>query len=234
MNQKKMSKNIAFIFARGGSKGIKRKNVKHLNGIPLILYTIKIAKKSNLFDHIFVSTDDQEIADIANNSGIKIIKRPKSLATDKSPEFKSWKHAINYLDQNNIKSKKIVILPVTSPLRNISDIKRAITKLNNKTDIVISINETDHNPYFNMVKINKNGFAEIAIKDSKIERRQDSPKIYNMTTVVYVTTASYIKRSKGIFEGKVRAINVPIKRAMDIDSNYDFYITELIIKDNKN
>ena len=233
MDQKKMSKNIAFIFARGGSKGIKRKNVKHLNGIPLILYTLEIAKKSNLFDHIFVSTDDQEIANLAINSGIKLIKRPKSLATDISPEFKSWKHAVKYLDQNKIKSKKIVILPVTSPLRNISDIERAITKLNNKTDMVISINETDHSPYFNMVKINKNGLAEIAIQDSKIERRQDSPKIYNMTTVVYATTASYIRKSDSIFEGKVRAIKIPVERAMDIDSNHDFYITELLIKDKK-
>lgn len=228
-----MSKVIALIFARGGSKGVRRKNIKQLNKKPLISYTLELAKKSNLFDYIFVSTDDKEIADIALKSGVGIIKRPKNLASDTSPEFKSWKHAVKYLESKKIDSKKIIILPTTSPLRNISDIRRAIAKLNNKTDMVISINETDHSPYFNMVKILNNGLAEVAIQDSKIERRQDSPKIYNMTTVVYVTTASYIRRSDSIFEGKVRAIKIPVERAMDIDSNYDFYITELIIKDKK-
>jgi len=231
MGLKKMSKVIALIFARGGSKGVRRKNIKPLNKKPLILYTLELAKKSNLFDHIFVSTEDKEIADIVLKSGVGVIKRPRYLASDTSPEFKSWKHAVKYLESKKIDSKKIVILPTTSPLRNTSDIKRAISKLNNKSDIIISIAETDHNPYFNMVKIDDKDLIEIASKNQKINRRQDSPKIYNITTVVYATTASYIKKSTGIFDGKVRAVKIPVERAMDIDSNYDFYMTELQIKD---
>ena len=99
-----MSKVIALIFARGGSKGVRRKNIKPLNKKPLILYTLELAKKSNLFDHIFVSTEDKEIADIALKSGVGVIKRPRNLASDTSPEFKSWKHAVKYLE-----SKKLIV-----------------------------------------------------------------------------------------------------------------------------
>lgn len=113
-----MSKIIfAFIFARGGSKGIKRKNLKKLNGKPLIYYSINIAKQLDIFKKIFVCTDSDEIINYSKKLKVEVIKRPKYLATDNSPEFLSWKYAIQYLKKNNIFFDTFVSLPATSPLR---------------------------------------------------------------------------------------------------------------------
>lgn len=224
-----MSKNIALIFARGGSKGIKKKNIKLLNGKPLISHTLELAINSKIFKHVYVSTENKSIAKIALSLGAKIIKRPKYLATDLSPELESWKHAMRHLKKEKILFDKVAILPVTAPLRNLSDIKKGIKLLQKNIDMIISVNNTDRHPYFNMVKINKNGLVSIAIKKRNIARRQDAPLVYNMTTVIYVTTASYITKTSNILSGRVKALKVPIERALDIDTPHDFHIAELIM-----
>lgn len=230
-----MKKNIALIFARGGSKGIPKKNIKKINNVPLIDYTILQAKNSNLIDDIYVSTESDEIAEIAMLHDIKVIKRPQNLATDDSPELESWKHSINYLENLEVPINKIIVLPVTAPLRNLIDINSAIELLNETSDIIISITETNHNPYFNMVQETKEGNYKIAIKnDFNISRRQDVPKIFNMTTVIYVTYPSYIKNTKNLLDGNVQAIKVPSERAIDIDNDFDFEIAEYFLnKKNK-
>ena len=227
-------KNIALIFARGGSKGVHKKNIRIFNNKPLICTSIDLAKKSDLIDEVYVSTECSEIAEISKKSGAKIIERPKYLATDESPELESWKHAVNYLNENKIISHKIIILPVTSPLRSLSDVNSAIRMFKIESDIIISITETNHNPYFNMVRVDKEGFYKLVLmNDTAIMRRQDTPKIYNMTTVIYVTNDKYIMKAKNLLEGKVGAIKIPPERAIDIDSELDFKIANLLIANNK-
>ena len=227
-------KNIALIFARGGSKGVHKKNTRIFNNKALICTLKKQKKKSDLIDEVYVSTECSEIAEISKKNGAKIIERPKHLATDDSPELESWKHAINYLNDNKIMSHKIIILPVTSPLRSLSDVNSAIRMLKIESDIIISITETNHNPYFNMVRVDKEGFYKLAlINNVAIPRRQDAPKIYNMTTVIYVTNDKYIMKAKNLLEGKVEAIKIPPERAIDIDSELDFKIANLLIANSK-
>lgn len=229
-----MMKNIALVFARGGSKGLLNKNIIKLNGKPLIYYAISLAKNSKIIDDIYVSTEDFRISKIANNYGAKIIKRPKYLATDNSPEIKSWQHAIKYLNKKNIFPSKIFVLPTTSPLRNQNDLNKASKMLNSKTDIVISITETNHNPYFNMVKLNNQKYCKLIMKSKKkYYRRQEAPKVYNMTTSIYATTPKYILNSKNIFDGKVKGLMIPFERSIDIDNKFDFELAKIFFRNIK-
>ena len=114
--------NPVFIFARGGSKGIKNKNIVKINGKPLIAYTIEFAIKNKIFDKIFISTDDDKIKKIVSKYPVEIINRPKKFAKDNSPEIDAWKHSLTYLKEKKYNFNKMIVLPVTSPLKSINDI----------------------------------------------------------------------------------------------------------------
>lgn len=224
-------KYYGFIFARGGSKGLPRKNVKNLNGKPLIQYSIEIALKCPSIDKVIVSTDDLEISNIATKCGATVIDRPKELASDCSPEWMAWQHAIEFLQLDYI-DFGFVSLPCTSPLRNVQDVEAAISKRRNTSaDICISITESSRSPYFNMVQVDDNGFVNVVNKlESTVVRRQDVPKVFDITTVVYVSTASFIMNHQGIFSGNVVAVEVPKHRAIDIDDEFDFLMAEALIQ----
>lgn len=231
-----MSKYIAFIFARGGSKGLPNKNILNLNGKPLIAYSIEIAKNINNISRVIVSTDSKEIADISLSYGAEVpFIRPKSLATDSSPEFHSWKHAIDFLEsesQNEIEA--IISIPATSPLRSEVDIIKCIQEYEKyKPDAVISVTESTRNPFFNMVKKDNNGYVSLFSEGDQIYRRQDAPDCFDMTTVAYVLSVKFIKSNNYLFDGKIRMVKVPIERALDIDSKFDFSIAEYLINKNK-
>jgi len=225
-------KTIAFIFARGGSKGLPGKNIKPLNGKPLLQYSIDIAKKVSEIDDIFVSTDCDLIAEVALACGAKVIKRPDELATDTSPEWLSWRHAINYVTEHFGGFDRFVSLPATSPLRNEIDVISALNKLNSSdADICISVSPANRSPYFNMVKLAADGNVEIVIKPKgAVSRRQDAPEVYDITTVVYATSVSFVQKESSIFSGKVVATIVPKIRAVDIDDVFDFMFAESILK----
>ena len=158
-------KNFAFIFARGGSKGLPGKNVKHLAGKPLLQYSIETAQNSPSIDKVFVSTDDDDIANVALESGAILIKRPKELATDTSPEWLSWRHAVKWAEDNYGQFNGFVSLPATSPLRSVEDVEAAIKKRSNiAADICISVTPSSRSPYFNMVKENEDGVVELVNK----------------------------------------------------------------------
>lgn len=222
----------AFIFARAGSKQIKNKNLKKINGKPLILYSLNLAKKIKIIKKIFVSTDSREISNLAKKHGAQIIQRPKHLATDKSNELDSWKHAINELNKKKDFFDIFLSLPCTSPLRAKADVLNSIKKFNKKKfDILVNITESSRNPFFNMVKKNKKNILNLVInKKKKYFRRQDVPKIFNLTTLAYVTTPNYILKTKNILDGRVFGNIVPQKRAIDIDSDFDLDIAKLLLK----
>ena len=225
-------RNFAFIFARGGSKGLPGKNIKPLAGKPLIQYSIDSAMACSSIDMIFVSTDDRAIAEIAQDGGAVVIDRPAELATDTSPEWLSWRHAIKWVEERYGQFEGFVSLPATSPLRDIEDIERAIKQQQQKNaDICISVTPANRSPFFNMVKINKDGFAELVNKSKNaVMRRQDAPTVFDITTVVYASTPDFIRKNLNIFSGQVTCIEVPKVRAIDIDDIFDFRLAESILQ----
>lgn len=224
-------KNYAYIFARGGSKGLPGKNIKKLAGKPLLCYSIDIAKAAPSIDEIFVSTDDDDIALIAEKNGAIVIKRPQQFAEDDTPEWLAWRHAIDWTLTHYGSFDGFVSLPATSPLRSITDVESAIFKRQEqKSDICIAVTPANRSPYFNMVKRNHEGIVELVNKPvSDVTRRQDAPTVFDITTVVYVSTPEFIMNNYGLFSGVITSIVVPKSRAVDIDDIYDFKLAEAIL-----
>ena len=229
-------KNYAFIFARGGSKGLPGKNIRPLAGKPLIHYSIDTAKKCPSIDEVFVSTDDTAIAEIARQAGAIVIERPLVLASDTSPEWLSWRHGVEWVENHYGRFQYFVSLPATRPLRNVSDVEGAIAKLKNSlADICISVTPASRSPYFNMVKILDGDTCELVMKpEGTVTRRQDAPDVFDITTVVYITTPGFIKKKDNLFAGIVTSVVVPRDRAVDIDDIYDFRLAEAIVSEIKN
>jgi N,N'-diacetyl-8-epilegionaminate cytidylyltransferase len=227
-------KRLAFIFARGGSKGVPGKNIKNLGGIPLIAHTIKTAQESSLVEQIIVSTDDEHIANIAIKYGASVpFMRPQNLAEDTSIELDAWKHAVEELDAH---FDTFISLPPTSPLRSVDDIEKCIYEYENTdADLVLTVKEASRNPFFNMVKLDTNEYASLVNKARNGEvfaRRQDTPKIYDMTTVAYVCNPTFVLEMEHLFSGRTRCVLIPDYRAVDIDTELDFEFAEFLLKGN--
>jgi len=223
---------LAIIPARGGSKGIPRKNIKNLNGKPLIFYTIREAKKSKFLSRIVVSTDDEKISNVSKRYGVDVIKRPKKLAKDTTSSEAVIKHAINYLKKKErFHADIVVLLQPTSPLRKVNDIDNSIKKfLNSNCSCVVTVCETSHTPYW-MYKITKNDKLEKLIKSRKvIKRRQDAPIVYQLNGAVYVFHAKKFLKDESIVGGDVRAYVMPYERSIDIDNIFDLKLANLILK----
>jgi len=226
-------KTVAFIFARGGSKGLPGKNIRLLEGKPLIAWSIEHALAVEKIDRVIVSTDCEEIAEIARNYGAEVpFIRPSNLAEDDTPEWLAWRHALNYLMETSGSLPDIMIsLPATAPLRLPIDIDNCLYEYEKgDVDAVITATDAHRNPYFNMIKLNADGFVSL-VNSSKsgIVRRQDVPIVYDMTTVCYVLSPEFVMTHNALFEGKVKMIHVPAERAIDIDTLLDFHIAESIL-----
>jgi N-acylneuraminate cytidylyltransferase len=223
----------AFIFARGGSKGLPGKNIKPLAGKPLLQYSIETAKQSPSISSIYVSTDDDDIALVAENCGAIVIRRPAELAGDTTPEWLAWRHAIEWVQKEVGDFDGFVSLPATSPLRSVDDVECAIVKrVESGADICISVTPASRSPYFNMVKFDESGYVKLVNEPAgQVVRRQDAPDVFDITTVVYATTPQFVLNSYGLFSGKVTSIVVPKERAVDIDDIFDFYMAEILLKE---
>ena len=226
-------KYIILICARGGSKGLPGKNIKQLNGIPLIGWSIKIAKQIDRVSRVIVSTDSEEIAKVALKYGAEVpFMRPKDLAQDDSPEWLVWRHAIKYVESHEGEDiDAIVVLPVTAPLRSVKDVDTCIDLFEEGgVDSVITVSEANRSPYFNMTVNDDSGYASLVISpENQIIRRQDAPEVFDMTTVAYVVNTNAVKLSNGVFKGKVKSIVIPQERSIDIDTLLDFKIAECLI-----
>jgi CMP-N-acetylneuraminic acid synthetase len=225
---------VAGIFARGGSKGVPRKNVRLLGGKPLIAWAIEAARASTLINRVIVSTDDPEIAEVSSRFGAEIpFLRPAELARDDSPELLAWQHAIRTIDgvEGNPHCDVFVSVPATSPLRAVEDIDACILALlDSDADAVIAVKAAERSPYFNMVTMDPAGFVKLVIQpDGDVSRRQDAPVVYDMTTVAYAVRPAYALSAQSILQGRVRAVIVPPERALDIDTELDFAIAEYLI-----
>ena len=221
----------AFIFARGGSQGLKRKNLLKVGDKSLLEHSIHIAKKVSRVSRVIVSTDDQEIAEIARSSGAVVpFIRPSELASNDSSEWLSWQHAIIYMRAEGYKIDTFLSIPTTSPLRRVVDIDNCIDKLEQTSaDIVITVKESERSPYFNMVTLDEKDGVKLTI-DSKYHRRQDAPKVFDITTVAYAAKADFILNSSGIFDGYVQASIIPSERGVDIDTKFDLDLARFLFE----
>lgn len=216
----------AFIFARGNSKGLPGKNIRPLGGVPLIGHSIKLAASMPAIDRVFVSTDSDEIADIARQYGAEVIERPGHLATDTAAEWNAWQHAITYLAERNYCFDVFVSLPATSPLRSEEDVQGCLDLFTEDVDAVITVTPASRSPFFNMVVIDEVGHCSVVNPGDRVTRRQDAPVVYDITTVAYVTTPGFIAGHDRLFAGRVKSWIVPKHRAVDIDDLYDFKVAE--------
>ena len=226
-------KAIAFIFARGGSKGLPGKNIRLLGGKPLIAWSIEHALAVKRIERVIVSTDSEEIAAVAREYGAEVpFIRPAELARDDSPEWLAWRHALNYLlDRNGALPEVMVSVPTTGPLRLPLDIENCLDEYEKgDADMVVTVSDAHRSPYFNMVKANADGTVGLVNPpQSNIARRQDAPAVFDMATIAYVVRPEFVMTHNAVFEGRVRAVHVPTERAIDIDTLLDFQIAESLL-----
>lgn len=194
---------LALIPARSGSKGVPNKNIKLLDGLPLIAYTIKQALESHCFTKIVVSTDTEEIAEIAKHYGAEVpFLRPKELATDTTSSITVAQHAITFFEEKNTFFDAVCLLQPTAPFREKRFIEDAISKFSQQAaDALVSVLPVpdEYNPHWTFEK-DSNGFLTIATGENEIiKRRQDLPKTYFRDGSIYLTKANFIK--KGTFYG---------------------------------
>jgi N-acylneuraminate cytidylyltransferase len=228
----KSVKPVAFIFARGGSKGVPGKNIKLLGGKPLIAHAINIGLATPNVETVIVSTDDLAIAEVARAHGAEVpFMRPLDLALDHSPEWLAWRHAINWYRKHRGDFDVFVSLPTTSPFRSVHDVASTIQALTSTedVDIAITVTEANRSPYFNMVKIDPNGYSHLVIPPaSEVFRRQDAPVVFDITTVAYAARPQFVLENSSIFAGRVKAVQVPRERSLDIDTPFDFLVAEAL------
>lgn len=225
---------LCTICVRGGSSSIKNKNIKNINGKPLIYYTIKQAQKSKIFKRIVVSTDSKKIQNIVSKYGIKnFFIRPKNLSTNNAPKIPVIRHALKQ-SENFFKEKFDIIcdLDVTSPLRLTKDIKDSIKKfLAQKKNLMVSANESRSNPYFNSVIIDKKKnirpFKKLGFK---IKRRQDAPKTYDLNGSIYLWKRSALLKYDSLYIKNNSIYVMPNTRGLDIDTPEDFKIVSYLLK----
>lgn len=228
-------KALAFIFARGGSKGVPGKNIRLLAGKPLIAYAIEAALGSRHVDRVIISTDDQQIADIARAHGGDVpFLRPAELADDRSPEWLAWRHALTFVrERMGLDPDIFVSIPTTSPLRVSADVDACIDRYaKDDADAVLTVTPAQRNPYFNMVTLDGSGFARLAAQsDSFVSNRQQAPAMYDITTLCYAVRPDFIMSATGLFDGRVGTVIIPQERALDIDTEFDFRIAEALLNE---
>lgn len=224
----------AFVFARGGSKGVPGKNIRNLAGKPLIAYAIECAFASSYVDKVIVSTDDPDIAAVATRCGAEVpFMRPSELAGDDSAEWLAWRHAVGFLKEQDDIPNVFLSVPATAPMRAPCDLDACVEKfVREKFDIIITASDAARNPCFNMVKLGSEGEVELAlVPETPIVRRQDAPCFFDIATVGYATSPDFILRNQGLFDGRVGMVVVPRERALDIDTMLDFKIADFLMRE---
>lgn len=219
----------AFVFARGGSKGVVRKNLREIDGVSLVERAIRTARGIDLVSSVFVSTDDQEIASVSEVVGATVIRRPDDLSTDDSAEWSAWRHAVNWVRDRVGDFSVFLSVPPTAPLRSAGDLQVCIAALDSRTDVVVTMTPAVRNPWFNMVLQDEEGYVHRVIASQPpIVRRQDAPDVFDLSTVAFVTRPDFIMSHDSIWDGKIRGIQVAVERAIDIDSELDLRMAQFL------
>jgi len=220
---------LGTVCARGGSRGVPRKNLKKLNGWPLIWHTWRLAFTCLDFDKLIVSTDDEEIANAVFDYNVQM--RPAALATDTASKWDVFR----YIAECNPGYDVLVDLDTGCPLRAPEDITDCIEKLKTGYDVVVTAYEAERNPYFNMVRVT-DGRAHICgeISNDVIANRQDAPKVFSLSPSVFAIRTEALFKWSHWSRSNLGIVEIPRKRGIDIDTLDDFeYVEYLLRKDNK-
>lgn len=222
---------IVTICARGGSVGVPGKNIRILYGKPLIAWTIEQALASGVADQIYVSTDSEEIAQVARAYGAQVpFLRPSPLATATAGKLPVIEHLVEWVEANEGPVSRVMDLDPTSPLRDVSDILACDALLEVGTDLVITGYVSDKNPYFNMVELKSSGFYERVCKpESEVLGRQAAPTVYAMNASIYAWHRTSLRSS--LWDApRIRLHVMPRERSIDIDHTIDFDLVELLMR----
>jgi N-acylneuraminate cytidylyltransferase len=219
---------LAIVAARGGSKGIARKNVRLLKGRPLIAWTIEAAKGSRLIDRLIVSSEDPEILDIARRLGCEVpFVRPADLARDDTPGMAPVWHAIAEVPGLDY----TVLLQPTSPLRVAADIDACIEQcLAARADACVSVAAVAKPPQWTFVKREGNVIEPLMDAAQFESRRQDFPALVTPNGAVYVARTAWLKEGHTFFEGRVVCHEMPPERSLDIDTEWDWFVVNRVVE----
>ncbi len=220
---------LFIIPARGGSKGIPGKNIKDFCGRPLIHYAIEQARQLGADSHVIVSTDSEEIAEVARATGLRVdYRRPDELGGDTIGSREVMLDVMDWADARGLKYDRICLLQPTSPLRTVDDIRRCLEAYSPDLDMVVSTVESSTNPYYNCFEESDEGFLRISKGDGQFVRRQDAPKVWEYSGAVYVINPQSLReRPLGSFTRR-RGVEIDRARAVDLDTGLDWIIAEAV------
>lgn len=222
-------KDLILIPARGGSKGIPGKNIKPLNGRPLIYYTLDAACAIASPENVCVSTDSDEIIRIVEEYGLSIpFKRPDCLSTDTASSYDVIHHAINFYEQRGINYDRVVLLQPTSPFRTETHIREASALYKPVLDMVVSVKIAHANPYFNLFEETSDGFL-IPSKPGNFMCRQDCPPVYEYNGAIYIMNVKSMKEGPPRNISKIKKYVMTEEDSLDIDTNIDWIVAEAIL-----
>lgn len=221
---------LIVIPARGGSKGVHRKNIKLLAKKPLIQYTIQAAQKIFQNQQICVSTDSLEIKEVVESLGLKVpFMRPESLATDTAGTYAVLEHAIAYYASQGYYADVLVLLQATSPFRTDKHIYEALQLFDKDCEMVVSVKETKANPYYLLKEENDEGWL-FSSKKGSFTRRQDCPKVYELNGAIYIINVKALKEKKSLTDFvRIKKYVMDEKSSHDIDSDFDWKIAEILL-----
>lgn len=225
-----MSKPLFIIPARGGSKGIPRKNIKALCGRPLIHYSIELARTFAPDSHIIVSTDDDEIRAVASRTGLPVpYMRPAELGGDRVGSREVILDAMDWADSQGIGYDCVVLLQPTSPMRIPADVSGSLALYTPDVDMVVSVTEAACNPYYDCFETQPDGTLHVSKGDGAYTRRQDAPKAWQYNGAVYVINPASIRRmTLGEFPRRI-PYEMPRSRSVDLDTPLDWTIVESLM-----
>ncbi len=225
---------LCTICARGGSKGVVGKNARDLLGKPVLAWSIAQARETGLFDAIAFSSDSDALLDAALKAGADIaVKRPDEMATDTAPKLPAIRHCLERAIAQTGRTPEIFVdLDVTSPLRLASDITSAVALLRESgTRNVITGAPARRSPYFNLVEQRTDGSVGLSkTADPPITRRQDAPRCFDMNASIYVWRVAPFLEQPAVFYPDTRLFEMPEERSIDIDSDLDFALVELLLR----
>lgn len=227
-------KPLVIIPARGGSKGIPHKNIKPLAGRPLITYAIDVARQIAPDADICLTTDDPEIADVARSVGLHVpFMRPAELATDTSGSYEVLLHALHHYESRGEHFDCVVLLQPTSPLRTAEDVRGAMALYTPEVDMVVSVKETDANPYYNCFEEDSDGFLKLSKGNGEYVRRQDAPKAWEFNGAVYVINPRSLKQMP--LSKMPRRVKYPMDEihSLDLDTPLQWRLAELLLAEQR-
>jgi CMP-N-acetylneuraminic acid synthetase len=219
----------AIVPARGGSRGIPRKNLRPFLGRPLVCHAVDAGLGATLVERVIVSTDDPEIAAVARAAGAETpFLRPAALATDETPTLPVLQHAVRWLEQHGTAVSTVVVLQPTSPLRSAAHVDAAVRLfLDSGAESVASVCEVDHSPYW-MHRLDGDRLVPFAPEGAAYLRRQDLPPVYRLNGAIYVTRRPVVMDQARVLGDDTRAFVMDRQRSIDIDDELDFQLAELV------